>query len=167
MNKKYIIGAVVIALAIWIGFSWGKKSAQAPEAPVNNVVEQAATTSTSAVAKKTTTTTVAPKTTTTAPKTSVAPTLTKDGSYLVSYTGSGFSPRTITIKAGKSVHFVNNSSKAMSLTTTDVDNQAHLEFNQGKTVGQGGVYDFTFMSAGTWGYMNRNNQADRGTIIVQ
>lgn len=158
----------MIALAIWIGFSWGKKSAQAPEAPVNNGVEQAVTTPASTVAKKTTTTATAPKTTTaTAPKTSVTPTLTKDGSYLVSYTASGFSPRTITIKSGKSVHFVNNSNKAMSLTSTDVDNQTHLEFNQGKTVGQGGVYDFTFMSAGTWGYMNRNNQADRGTIIVQ
>ncbi len=30
MNKKYIIGAVVITLSVWAGFFWGKKSAVAP-----------------------------------------------------------------------------------------------------------------------------------------
>ena len=91
--------------------------------------------------------------------------MTKDGSYLVSYTSRGFSPATLTIKAGKSVHFVNNSNKAMSLTTTSVDNQIQSEFNQSKTVGQGGTFDFTFMSAGTWGYMNRNNPSDQGLSL--
>lgn len=164
MIKKYILAIIAIVLAVWVGFFFGKKSARAPETPINEATEQTVATTTPAAkapVKKTTT-----ATTPTAVKT-VAPTLTKDGSYLVSYSNSGFSPKTITIKVGKSVHFVNNSNKAMSLTTTDIDNQQHSEFNQGKTVGQGGTYDFSFMSAGTWGYMNRNNQSDRGTIIVQ
>lgn len=164
MIKKYILATVAILLAVWVGFFFGNKSANAPESPVNGEVEQVATT-TPAVqqvpAQKTITTTVAPKTTTSMPA------IAKDGSYLVYYTNKGFSPSPLTIKVGKSVRFVNNSSKAMSLTSTSVDSQAQSEFNQEKTVGQGGVYDFTFMSAGTWGYMNRNNKADLGTVIVQ
>ncbi|MGB2580639.1 MAG: cupredoxin domain-containing protein [Minisyncoccia bacterium] len=165
MIKKYILATVAILLAVWVGFFFGNKSANAPEGPVNGEVEQVATTTPvvqqQAPTQKTTQTTIAPKTTTSAPA------IAKDGSYLVYYTNRGFNPSPLTIKTGKSVRFVNNSSKAMSLTSTSVDNQAQSEFNQGKTVGQGGVYDFTFMSAGTWGYMNRNNQTDRGTIIVQ
>lgn len=166
INKKYIIGAVVIIIAVWIGFSMGKKSAEAPEVPLNDttvVPETKTTVSTVPVKKTTTTTTTAPKTTTTVS----SPIMTKDGSYLVSYTSRGFSPATLTIKKGMSVHFVNNSTKAMSLTTTTTDNQVQSEFNQGKTVGQGGTYDFTFMTAGSWYYMNRNNAADFGVIIVQ
>lgn len=164
MNKKYIIAGVVVLVAILIGFFFGKESAVAPQEPVNGASEQATTTPTVTTApSKTTTTTTAPKTTTTG-----AATILKDGSYLVTYTNTGFSPKTLTIKKGKSVHFVNNSSKAMSLTTTDTTNsQVYAEFNQGKTVGKGGSYDFTFLSSGTWGYMNRNNQVDRGTVIVQ
>jgi plastocyanin len=93
--------------------------------------------------------------------------MTKDGAYIVSYTNAGFSPKTVTIKVGKAVHFVNNSSKAMSVTTTTTQNQVQSELNQGKTVGQGGTYDFTFTAPGTWVYMNRNAQTDYGTIIVQ
>ncbi len=158
MIKKYILAIIAIVLAVWTGFFFGKKSAIAPDAPVNGVVEQANTTPASVVV---------PKKTTTAATTVTSPAMTKDGSYLVSYTSRGFSPATLTIKAGKSVHFVNNSNKAMSLTTTSVDNQIQSEFNQSKTVGQGGTFDFTFMSAGTWGYMNRNNPSDQGFIIVK
>lgn len=38
MIKKYILAIIAIALAIWIGFFFGKKSAVAPESPVNNSV---------------------------------------------------------------------------------------------------------------------------------
>ncbi len=161
MIKKYILAAVAIALAIWIGFFFGKKAAVAPEQPVSSSVSEVATTTPVVQpAKKTTTTIVAPKT-------GSAGTLTKDGSYYVSYTDSGFVPKSASIKSGKSVHFVNNSNKAMSIVTTVPDSQVFGELNQGKTVGRGGTYDFTFLSVGTWSYMNRNNQADRGTIIVQ
>lgn len=160
MIKKYILAIIAITLAVWAGFFFGKKAVNAPENPINGFIEQATTTPVSITTK--TATTVAPKTTTPS-----APRMTKDGSYLVYYTNHGFSPSTLTVKVGKSVHFVNSGSKAMSLTTTSVDNQVQSEFNQGKTVGQGGSYDFTFLSAGTWNYTNRNNSSDRGTIIVK
>jgi len=38
MIKKYIIVIVAIVLAVWIGFFFGKKSAVAPEVPVNGTV---------------------------------------------------------------------------------------------------------------------------------
>lgn len=159
----------MVIIALWIGFTWGNKSAVAPEMPTGEeaTTEQVATTTipTPAVVRPTkTTTTVMPKTTTTP---TITPVMTKDGAYVVSYTNTGFSPKTLTIKLGKSVHFVNNSSKAMSITTTTTQNQVQSELNQGKTVGQGGTYDFTFLTAGTWVYMNRNAQTDFGTIIVE
>lgn len=164
MNKKYIIGAVVVLVALWAGFTWGNKSVVAPEAPVaNNGVDQTVTTTPVVKAP------VVKVTTPVAPKTVVqsAPAMTKDGSYVVSYTSAGFSPKTLTIKLGKSVHFVNNSTKAMSVTTTTQQNQAQSELNQSKSVGQGGTYDFTFVTPGTWVYMNRNTPADYATIIVE
>lgn len=171
MNKKYtiiILVVIVVLIAIYGAFLLGKKSSSGPmvnEGPQKEEQKQATTTTgtntATTPAKKTTTTG------TTAPKTTSAVTILKDGSYLVSYTDRGFSPATLEIKVGKSVHFVNNSNKAMSLTTTEPNNQIYGEFNQGKTVGRGGSYDFTFLKSGVWSYMNRNNQGDRGVIIVK
>lgn len=158
MNKKYLIGFVVLVIVVSIGFMLGKQSAIAPSAPV--------ATSTPLV-----TGSVAPlKAPVKSGTTGAAlgtPGITKNGSYLVTYTATGFSPKTLTIKLGKSVHFVNSSNKAMSLTAVDQNSQIYHELNQEQSVGRGGYYDFTFLTAGTWAYMNRNNSADRGTIIVQ
>lgn len=38
MIKKYILAIIAIVLAVTVGFLFGKKSANAPEAPVNDVV---------------------------------------------------------------------------------------------------------------------------------
>ena len=38
MIKKYILAIVAIALAVWVGFFFGKKSAIAPDAPLNGNV---------------------------------------------------------------------------------------------------------------------------------
>lgn len=172
MNKRYIIGAVVAVIALWVILSLGHKSVVAPAIPVPTQSEQlSATTTSPAVVETKTTATTQRTTTVSTPKTTTStyytPAMTKDGSYIVSYTNSGFVPKTLTIQKGRSVHFVNNSSKAMSITTTTTQNQVQLELNQGKTVGFGGTYDFTFLSSGTWVYMNRNVQTDYASIIVE
>ncbi len=41
MIKKYILVIIAIALAVYVGFFFGKKSAIAPEVPVNNSVSVA------------------------------------------------------------------------------------------------------------------------------
>lgn len=155
MNKKYIIGILVIVVAVWAGFYFGKKAAVAPSAPDSAALGVATTTGTAGMK------------TGVRSSTTNAPVLTKTGAYLVSYTGYGFSPSKLTIKRGKSVHFVNNSSKAMSLTAVDQMSQIYRELNQEQSVGLGGSYDFTFLTPGTWDYMNRNSQTNRGTIIVE
>ncbi len=38
MIKKYILAVIAIILAVCVGFFFGKKSAVAPESPVNDVV---------------------------------------------------------------------------------------------------------------------------------
>ncbi len=39
--KKYILAIVAIALAVWVGFFFGKKAAEAPESGENMVTEVA------------------------------------------------------------------------------------------------------------------------------
>ncbi len=171
MEKKYIIIAVVVAVVVYIGFWSNKEEVIAPadnqkmetplttttQPPVVKVpVNKPVTTVQSKTATKTTSVTVA-----------TTPSVLPDGSYLVSYTASGFVPPVIEIKPGKSVHFVNNSNKAMSIASQEPNSQVYSELNQGKTVGRGGTYDFTFLTAGTWKYMNRNNSLDTGVIIVK
>lgn len=41
MIKKYILVIIAIAIAVWIGFFFGQKSAVAPAAPINNTVSVA------------------------------------------------------------------------------------------------------------------------------
>ena len=172
MEKKYIIIAVLVAVIVYLGFWANKESANAPAdeqkttvpmtttsvAPTsakNTPVKKPATTVRSVTPAKTTSVSVA-----------TTPSITKDGSYLVSYTATGFIPPVIEIKAGKSVRFVNDSNKAMSITSQEPNSQVYGELNQGKTVGRGGTYDFTFLTAGTWKYMNRNNSLDTGVVVV-
>ncbi len=169
MNRKYIIGGLVIILAIFAGFFLGRKSAVAPSAT------DFATSTNMIVGTTTTITSPAPRPvpkpqppTATKPSSSLtSPVMTANGSYLVMYTNNGFSPATLTIKKGQSVHFVNYSNKAMSLTAVDQNSQIYRNFNQEQSVGRGGYFDFSFVIAGNWGYLNRNDQADRGTIIVE
>lgn len=170
MNKKYIIAGVVVVLAVCGGFLLGKRSAIAPEDQMgipNGVVGQATTTPIVSTPKAVAPQPTVSKTTTTSGTAPTAPAMTKSGAYLVSYTDSGFVPAKIEIQKGKSVHFVNNSNKAMSLTTVDPNSQIFREFNQEGSVGRGGSYDFTFLTEGTWWYVNRNSQKELGTIIVK
>lgn len=153
MKNRYIIGGIIIVLGIAAGIFIGKKAAVAPAQDGSGM---STTTSTTVLAK--------PVTRNTAAKT---PAMTKSGAYLVTYLNSGFSPATLTIKRGKAVHFLNSSSKAMSIIAADQYSQFSRELNQEQSVGRGGYYDFSFVTPGTWVYTNRNNKTDRGTIIVE
>lgn len=164
MNKIIVI--IAVAFALYGAFWFGKRAAVAPEGPGSvsgGIVEQATTTPATPASKVIKTTT--PKAT--GSTTLNAPVMTKSGAYLVSYTDNGFVPAKLEIQKGKSVHFVNNSNKAMSLMTVDPNSQIFRELNQEKSVGRGGSYDFTFLTEGTWWYVNRNSQKELGTIIVK
>lgn len=161
-NKKNIIIGVVVVVAVGYYLFQGQKVV----APVQNDLTQSGiSTSTSDSTNKTGTTKSA-VTSTTKTGTSL-PAMTKEGYYLISYTDKGFVPKTLEIKAGKSVRFVNNASKAMRIFADDKTSSLYSEMNQSKTVGRGGIYDFTFVSAGTWAYHNENNPVDKGVVIVE
>lgn len=107
-----------------------------------------------------------PKTTTSTAVKSQAPSMTKDGLYIISYTDRGFSPATLQLTKGKGVHFINNSNKAMRIFSDLPNDRIYGAITQSKTVGKGGTYDFVFNDAGNWGYYNANNSSDRGTVVV-
>lgn len=156
--RNLIIGAVVLVVAGYFFFQ-----SRDVVAPIDESVSGVST-STSESSTKTQST----KTTTGATKSVTSlPTMTKEGYYLISYTDKGFIPKTLEISAGKSVRFVNNASKAMRIFADDKTSSLYNEMNQSKTVGRGGIYDFTFVTAGTWAYHNENNPVDKGVVVVK
>ncbi len=96
-----------------------------------------------------------------------APKMTASGAYIVYYTSSGFSPASLSLVRGTSVHFVNNSSDALRVAPVDTRNKPYAEFSQSKSVGYGGTFDYTFTSAGSYSYYNENNKAHQALISVQ
>lgn len=87
--------------------------------------------------------------------------------FVIYLTKNGFSPQNLTIKAGKSVRFVNNSNVSMWIINPPSPATGLSEFNQSKSVGRDGSYDFTFNRKGVFIYQNNNNKSQTGLIIVE
>lgn len=86
----------------------------------------------------------------------------------VIYNASGFNPKTLTIKAGETVVFKNNSSKDFwPASAVHPTHAIYPEFDAKKAIEAGGTYSFTFTRVGSWKYHNHLNPADTGTITVQ
>ena len=92
--------------------------------------------------------------------------MTASGVYIIYYGTNGFSPASLTIPIGKSVHFVNNSSSAMLIVPVDKVNKPYSSLMQSKSVGKGGTFDYTFTSAGSYAYYNDNKDTHVGVITV-
>lgn len=105
-------------------------------------------------------------------------------SAVITYTNSGFSPKTITIAEGTTVTWVNNSSGQMWVaggphpTHTAYDGTSESEhcvsgaptspqvFDECTAIPQGGSFSFTFAKVGTWQYHNHMHESDQGTVTV-
>ena len=90
------------------------------------------------------------------------------GQVVVTYTDSGFSPQTVTIKAGETVIFKNNASDAFWPASNP--HPLHTDypgFDALQSIPPGNTYSFQFTKVGTWGYHNHLNPQEHGTIIVQ
>ncbi len=100
----------------------------------------------------------------------------------VVYTDSGFSPSTLTIKAGNSVTFKNQSSAGMWVASASHPShtvysgtslQQHCPdgvataFDECVAVTSGGSWSFTFNKSGSWGYHNHPNASKFGKIVVE
>lgn len=94
------------------------------------------------------------------------PTITEDGTYLIYYFDGGFSPNTLQIRRGSSVRFINKTDISMRIYASNQDLSMYREFNQTKSVGEGGTYDYLFGLTGVWPFTNYNNQAHQGNILV-
>ena len=103
---------------------------------------------------------------------------------VITLTDSGFSPATVTVRAGETVRFVNQSSRGMWVgsddhpTHTEYDGTTTREhcadgaatngtFDQCASVAAGDSWDYTFERAGTFGYHNHVGASDTGTVIVR
>lgn len=160
MNNKKTLGMIllfaIIASLIWV---WTANKADAPE----NITE---TTNIATSTNNQNPTAVKSSNTSPAPVSASKVSITKDGYFIVQYFNSGFSPRSLEIKKGKSVRFINNSDKAMRIFADDQTSQTYRTLNQSKTIGKGASYDFTFVDEGNWSYHNENNLSDKGVVVV-
>ena len=103
---------------------------------------------------------------------------------VVTLTDAGFSPASVTIEAGETVRFANESSRGMWVgsddhpTHTDYDGTSTREhcadgmanngtFDQCAAVNQGDYWDYTFERAGSFGYHNHVGASHTGTVVVR
>lgn len=103
---------------------------------------------------------------------------------VVTLTDAGFSPATVTVAAGETVRFINDSSRGMWVgsddhpTHTQYDGTSTREhcadgvstngtFDQCRAVERGDYWDYTFERAGTFGYHNHVGSSSTGTVVVR
>jgi plastocyanin len=98
----------------------------------------------------------------------------------VTYTDSGFSPKSVSITAGTPVTFVNNSSHSMWVasdnhpshtlydgTTLQQHCATKTSFDECSAASAGQTYTFTFTKAGTFEYHNHARANDTGAVVVK
>ncbi len=154
MNKNQSI-ALVVAIVI-VGLFFYFNDAQAP---VQQNAQQESAATLTPQTSETASTAPTPR-----PVVKAAAPVAKN---TVSYAGGTFTPMTLNVKAGESVKFVNNSSLSMwVMSGPDTYHSEYPSFNQERTVGKGGVYNFTFVTPGTYQYFNKNNPSAKGLVVV-
>lgn len=86
----------------------------------------------------------------------------------VSLTDNGFIPQTLTVFAGTTVEFVNNSSGLMMVASNmHPTHQLLPGFFQATSSGSGDKYSYSFEKVGTWTYHNDENLLQTGTVVVE
>ncbi len=158
-----IIASVVVAITLVVFGTKVFKSDQEKSVDLNPIINKE-----EIIPAETITTPTPSKTTTTAPKPSPTNVITPNNktNYTVNYYSSGFSPSSLTIRAGQSVRFLNQAGASMYVMAAP-SGIGFSEFDQGKSVGRGGYYDFTFNRKGTFVYFNNNKKTDAAVITVE
>lgn len=155
-NKNTVI--ILIALLVLLGLFFYFYSGSNKEELTNG---STATSTTESVVNKTMNT----KVTSDAKKVSEQY-VNKDGVYVVQYTDKGFVPASLQVPKGKSIKFINSSSRGMRIFTSDTSDQKFVELNQPATVSKGGTYSFTVVNAGLWNYYNQTYPTHAANILV-
>lgn len=101
------------------------------------------------------------------PATSQASTTAQQSQNTVTLTANGFSPATLTIKAGQKVTWINKSGEEATVNSDPhPTHTAYPPLNLG-SFPDGGTLSLTFDKAGKYGYHNHLNPSARGTIVVE
>lgn len=84
----------------------------------------------------------------------------------VTYTSS-FSPSTVTINAGDTVKFVNDSNRDIQPSSDNHPSHTIYPEFEAPDIPPGSSWSFTFTKLGTWGYHDHNLASKTGTVVVQ
>ena len=91
-----------------------------------------------------------------------------DGGNVVTFTDNGFEPSTLTVKAGDTVEFENESGDDFwPASNVHPTHELYPGFDAQKTILDGDSYEFTFDRVGRWGYHDHLNPDIQGTIVVE
>lgn len=145
-----VIGAVVYGLVYYFFFAkkGGYSSNQTGQSPQPTTQQQVTTQPTAGSQTETPSTATVQKNTVT---------LTQDG----------FSPATLTVKAGETVTWVNKSGTDATVNSDPhPTHENYTPLNLGK-LSDGGTLSLKFDKSGTYGYHNHFDASQKGTIVVQ
>ena len=109
----------------------------------------------------------APSNTTTRPPASNPASGTQTAGSTITYSDSGFSPATVTVKSGAAITIKNTSSHEVDFASDS--HPVHMddpELNAG-TITPGQTVSITVTTKGAHGYHNHLNPAETGTVVVQ
>lgn len=155
MNNKIFIGLVVLAVGGLVGWYFLKGT---PAAPAPQQVVATPTPSGSNLG--------APESATSGGTSGVD----KGGVVartVVTYTDTGFAPKTITVKAGTPVSFVNDSNNLMWVASDPHPTHTLLPgFDELRGVDRDSIFEYVFTNVGTWTYHNHLNPSAKGTVVV-
>lgn len=88
--------------------------------------------------------------------------------YIIHYSGSGgYQPSLVSIHAGDTVKFHNDSSAAMWTASNPHPTHTDLPgFDEHTSTGKNGEYSYVFTKTGAFGYHNHNNPNQQGVVVV-
>lgn len=164
MNTK--TAWIAVAIVLLLAFAWYAFSAKQAAAPT-----ETATTTESVMQE-------------TAQEPEEEPVADPEFVVLVTLTDSGFSPARVTVQAGDTVRFVNQSSRGMWVATdehpthTEYDGTSTREhctdgrntngtFDQCQQASAGSFWEYTFEKRGTFGFHNHVGASNTGTVVVE
>jgi len=100
--------------------------------------------------------------------TSTATSIASTTIHTITYTETGFSPTSITINAGDTIIFKNNSARGFWPASNNHPSHAiYPELDSKKTITAGESWNFTFTEVGSWKYHDHRSNNLGGTIVVQ
>jgi plastocyanin len=92
--------------------------------------------------------------------TSTSPTGPQGDNFEVTIQGDAFSPPSVNVPAGTTVHWTNHDSVTHTVTSD-------TGLFDGKNIGQNGTFSYTFNTKGTYSYHCSIHTFMKGTIIVE